>query len=1658
MININVEDFFDSQSTNNFEIAIYKDNNVFDAGFSEFELVKYIEADNHIVDLLLTDLEDNTVYYIQVQSHIPKLNFAINITEYDPPYVLSNSLTLTLDENGQTFVTPEMLITNTRDKCRAASLSFRNIEDNPNIVFFDCNAIGPTFYLRLGENDDVLNYDIASLITVRDNTPPIVRTQNIDVYLDVNGQAKITYEQVNNGTSDNCNTQSYAFDIDIFDCSNIGENIITLSAADKSGNLGSNTATVSVYDNMPPTVITQDITVYLGADGRANITPDQINNNSTDNCSIVSYALDVDSFDCTNIGSNTVVALTVTDTSGNKASKTATVTVLDNITPIVKTQDIDVFLDANGKARIAYEQVNNGTSDNCNIQSYAFDVSTFDCSNIGVNIITLSAADKSGNLGSNTATVSVYDNMLPTVITQDITVYLDVNNQAKITPNQINNNSTDNCGIASYVLDVDSFDCTNIGENTVTLTLTDNSNNMASKTAKVTVLETVLPTVITQDITVHLDEDLGSISILANQIDDGSIDNCGIASYTLNVSDFNCTDAGENTVTLTVTDTSGNIGTGTATVTVLEKKLPTIQTQSIEITLDSNGQASITPQEIDNGSTDNCGIVSYVLDIDSFNCANIGENTVTLTVTDGSGNKASKTEVVTIINNGNPNVCCLYSIPLVENFDVTAKGDASNSNAPKCWSFIADDSGYACVFNDYSNNYYINHFVLSNTSNTGDFMLISPKLPDLNTIGASINFRLKGYDIGTQFQIGTMSDPTDASTFVLIETLTYNSSYPLSYTDFSQEIKPTPNNYFAIRLANNTVSNNIVYIDDIVVEQPYFKPENLQTSNLTASSVNLSWDASPSETNGYEWVIMPSEGDLTPISDSYIIESGFVNTGTTSITIPNLDPLTSYKAFVRALYASDGKTKWSNYYSFSTFASVPFFEGFESSPIRGSSNSNAPNYWSYIAGDEGTTGVVEYYAKTGSKSYEMYNGLDVTGNYMLVSPGVEKLTSGGIQVNFSARGLKNNFIEVGTLTNLNEPSTFTLKSTLYFTLDNSYEDFSVNILESSDSYFAIRHGQNTARQSFYLDDFNVVALPCVTPENLTVSNIIGTTATLSWQASINEINEYQWIVMNKGEAPSPDNAIVTGVVNTGILSANVSGLTNSTMYDVYIRTVCNSNNFSNWSSVVSYTTLACDTQSLPYAEDFESGFDGTCWTLDGASLKPKCGVNQTNYLIISPGSNLIETPPIDASNKTSIMAIFDIGLYCNSSFNSSDIFDISYWNGVEWVLLQKLNTASLNYTLSNLSFIITEGLTQNFKIKISGANTYYGQGVILIDNLRILETPSCIWVNNVSVSNITHTGIDVTWDASETETNGYEWIVMENGIEPNLVNAVTSGSVGSSITSAAISNLESNTDYNVYVRSVCNDNFSDWSLKVLFRSLPTPPVNDNSCNATSLTLGEGSTGSSYTTLGATAQVGEPNANLNGGINGSVWFNFVAPSTGTVQISTDIEGGTLIDTEVAIYSVADCEDFTSFIQLGFAQHGGKINFKSAVLLTSGLTTGETYYIQVDTPKDVKQGTFGLEVNEIEPPINDDVCDAISLTFGSVVSGETFTNLGATAQAGEPDANLEGGINGSVWFSFVAPSTGTVQISTDIEGGTLIDTEVAIYSVADCEDFTSFTQIG
>jgi PKD repeat protein len=644
-------------------------------------------------NFVCSDAGENTVT-LTVEDAAGNSNSAtaiVTVVDAIDPVAITQPVTIYLGADGTATVTAAQVDNGSTDNCAVVSWTL----DKTNFV---CSDAGENTVTLTVEDAAGNSNSATAIVTVVDAIDPVAITQPVTIYLGADGTATVTAAQVDNGSTDNCAVVSWTLDKTNFVCSDAGENTVTLTVEDAAGNSNSATAIVTVVDAIDPVAITQPVTIYLGADGTATVTAAQVNNNSTDNCAVVSWTLDKTNFVCSDAGENTVT-LTVEDAAGNSNSATAIVTVVDAIDPVAITQPVTIYLGADGTATVTAAQVNNNSTDNCAVVSWTLDKTNFVCSDAGENTVTLTVEDAAGNSNSATAIVTVVDAIDPVAITQPVTIYLGADGTATVTAAQVDNGSTDNCAVVSWTLDKTNFVCSDAGENTVTLTVEDAAGNSNSATAIVTVVDAIDPVAITQPVTIYLGAD-GTATVTAAQVDNGSTDNCAVVSWTLDKTNFVCSDAGENTVTLTVEDAAGNSNSATAIVTVVDAIDPVAITQPVTIYLGADGTATVTAAQVDNNSTDNCAVVSWTLDKTNFVCSDAGENTVTLTVEDAAGNSNSATAIVTVVDAIDP-VAITQPVTIYLGADGTATVTAAqvdNGSTDNCAvvSWTLDKTNFVC--------------------------------------------------------------------------------------------------------------------------------------------------------------------------------------------------------------------------------------------------------------------------------------------------------------------------------------------------------------------------------------------------------------------------------------------------------------------------------------------------------------------------------------------------------------------------------------------------------------------------------------------------------------------------------------------------------------------------------------------------------------------------------------------------------------------------------------------------------------------------------------------------------------------------------------------------------------------------------------------------
>jgi hypothetical protein len=242
-----------------------------------------------------------------------------------------------------------------------------------------------------------------------------------------------------------------------------------------------------------------------------------------------------------------------------------------------------------------------------------------------------------------TTTIILPDTQAPVLVLKNpYTLPLSATGSAVLAASSLDNGSTDNVGITERTISKSTFTCTDLGPNTITYTAKDAAGNTTTASVTINVVDEIKPTLKAKtSFTIKLDAE-GKGSLKWEDLDEGSTDNCAIKDRLLSKSAFTCADLGASKITYTTKDASGNTSTAEVTITVVDEIKPILKAKSSYIIkLDVQGKATLKWDDIDEGSSDNCSIKTRSLSKTDFVRTDGGDNKVTYTITDASGNTSS---------------------------------------------------------------------------------------------------------------------------------------------------------------------------------------------------------------------------------------------------------------------------------------------------------------------------------------------------------------------------------------------------------------------------------------------------------------------------------------------------------------------------------------------------------------------------------------------------------------------------------------------------------------------------------------------------------------------------------------------------------------------------------------------------------------------------------------------------------------------------------------------------------------------------------------------------------------------------------------------------------------------------------------------------------
>jgi plastocyanin len=367
----------------------------------------------------------------------------------------------------------------------------------------------------------------------------------------------------------------------------------------------------------------------------------------------------------------TPVTIKITDETGNPGSCMFRVTVNDNEDPkITCPADVNHTADA-GVCSYSFTPSSATATDNCPGVTVAGVRSDGNGLNdpypVGTTTIKWTASDAHGHSVSCVQTIKVTDDEDP-----KITCPADVNHTAdagvcsySFIPTPAG--ATDNCpGVSVNGVRSDGQllgDPYPVGTTTIKWTATDAHGHSVSCDQVVKVTDDENP-VIACPANIAQTADAGKCSYSFTPSPATATDNCpgvsvnGVRSDSKPLSDPY--PVGTTIIKWTATDAHGHSVSCDQTVKVTDNEKPKAICKNVTVTL-ANGAVSITAADVNNNSTDNCGILSVTASPLSFNCGNIGNNPVTLTVTDIHGNVQTCTATVTVV--GEIPKCSITSTP-----------------------------------------------------------------------------------------------------------------------------------------------------------------------------------------------------------------------------------------------------------------------------------------------------------------------------------------------------------------------------------------------------------------------------------------------------------------------------------------------------------------------------------------------------------------------------------------------------------------------------------------------------------------------------------------------------------------------------------------------------------------------------------------------------------------------------------------------------------------------------------------------------------------------------------------------------------------------------------------------------------------------------------
>ena len=804
------------------------------------------------------------------------------------------------------------------------------------------------------------------------------------------------------------------------------------------------------------------------------------------------------------------------------------------------------------------------------------------------------------------------------------------------------------------------------------------------------------------------------------------------------------------------------------------------------------------------------------------------------------------------------------TLPMVEDFeDYTGVAYNEDGVMPDCWIAAGDASVLPHVIGG-SGSYVFKHSGSNALTfyGSGNCYAVLPAVEaELNTLQISFWMQTESASYG-KLTLGYITeDDVDMNTFTPIEVYANNSGSMIERETSLAAISDSAK-YLVFHW--NYSSQWSCCIDDVVLDLIPACPKatGLGVDSIVADSARLF--VADLGARGYEFIVATAELNLLAMTaaDSANIIFNDSIIGDTAMFVTNLNPVTSYYVYARALCDEGKMGAWSAAKSFVSACSIinvaegsPFVQNFNAL------TSGIPSCWDNTRGTVDDSYKWAYYATGYDGACLRFNSYNAQTELTdtLVTPALflqedailsfywKNPTGGDAEVLISTDG--------GVTKTVLE-SNLTAKSswTLYEKNLSAYTGQTIQI------FFASTSNYGTGDAYHYLDNFKVAKVPTCLPVTsvsyeLTMGD--GTIASINWTAA--DTSSY---VLQYSTAADFVGAVEIPVSDTTAVA--LSDLTPETTYYARVKVICDATSESEWSDPISFMPTNAYTLTINdgTATNGYVPFDG--YDADG-------GESSSQFII--PASSLTDvqwgtiTQLTFYTSTTSASFGSDTWAVYAAETSASTLTDL-----VDWNTLTKVRNAAtvsvadgkmvitfdtpFHYENGNLliGFEQTGGYT-SYNISWTGITatsgvsyysySYYYYGSYYTDDgaSSFLPKMTIDYIPGEEPACFKPTGLTAELTMGDGSVASLSWnteaakSVIQYATSADFTNAVTDTIIDT--TAVALSGLTPETTYYARVLAICEGDIpSDWTDAISF--IPT--------NALSLTINNGTLTNEYIPL------------------------------------------------------------------------------------------------------------------------------------------------------------------------------------------------------------------